>query len=247
MACVAWVDLLGYGAMLAKTRFDLRDPGANAAIARLRAFQRAAITDTRRSFPAMVINDGVAYFTDLDDAGADGTAAFLRRATQAHAAINQVDMSAGYPGARMVVAFGPRARIARPKRSDSHLRGLLDRLGRGVISPRLAVREAFIAGPVAGFVPALQANFAFTRAYLANEAGSKAGLGGAHCYIDLNAFDEACPRWIVFSRQQWWEDRGLRVNFGQLRTADWNAAARDHFVGLRSKTAVATALRLELA
>jgi hypothetical protein len=244
VACVAWADLLGYGAMLEEAAFNPKDARTIRAIERLRAFQRAAVQRAERSFPAMPINDGVAYFKDLSPRTTSVTADFLRRACDAYAAINEVDQGAAYPGARMVIAVGPRVKIGRPKRSERHLKAIIRRLAEGVITTIHAINEAYAASPVAGFVPALQANFAFSRAYLANEAGTSAGLGGAHCYIDLALFEDAPPNWIQFARRQEWRDRRLNVWFGQLASVDWRLAARVSFAGVRSQQAIAAALGL---
>ncbi len=247
IACVAWADLLGYGSMLEAARFNPLDPGTKKAIDRLRAFQRTAVRRAHRVFPAMPINDGVAYFIDLSPQTNSVTADFLRRAIRVHVEMNREDQSAGYPGVRMVIAVGPRARIGRPKRSESHLISIFRRLSDSTISTTQAIREAFVSGPVAGFVPALQANFAFSRAYLANEAGSRAGLGGPKCYIDLAAFVNPPPRWIYFSRQQVWKDRGLHIAFGEMDTVDWNMAARCRFAGVLTASEITAVLRNELA
>lgn len=247
IACVAWADLLGYGAMLEAARFDPQDPRTKTAIDRLKTFQRTAVKAAHRVFPAMPINDGVAYFTDLSPRTASVTADFLTRAIRAHAEINSIDQSAGYPGARMVIAAGPRVRVGRPKRSESHLASIFRRLGEGVISTTQAIQEAFISGPIAGFVPALQANFAFSRAYLANEAGTRAGLGGPNCYVDLAAFEEPPPQWIRFRRRQVWNDRGLDVSFGELEGADWKMAGRLGFAGVLAGAAIAASLGVNLS
>lgn len=242
VSCVAWADLLGYGTMLAETAFDPSKPKTSDAIQRLRAFQRVAVQGATSHFPAMPINDGVAYFTDLSARSDSVAADFLRRAIDTHFAINETDRGAGYPGARMVIAVGPRVRIGRPKRSDTHLRSIFQRLAEGQITVVQAIHEAFVTSPVAGFVPALQANFAFTRAYLANEAGSGAGLGGPNCYVDLGVFEKAVPDWIRFRRLQEWSARGLKVTFGELGSADWKAAGRSGFEGIASHETISKRL-----
>lgn len=239
LACVAWVDLLGYGSMLELAKFHPSDPRTSEAVSRLKTFQQTAIQGARRSFRAMTINDGVAYFTDLSPRTTSVTADFLKRAIQAHGEINAADQGAGYPGARMVISVGPRIRIGRPKRSELYLEGILGRLNRGTITAERAILEAFKTDPVAGFVPALQANFAFTRAYLADAGGSKAGIGGASCYIDLALFKATKPFWMTFEREQSWSGLGLDVTFGKLGTVDWKNGAKRNFPGIKSTMQIA--------
>ena len=164
LSCVAWMDLLGYGAMLQQAQFNPNDKRAVLAIRRLKDFQQTVMQHAHAVFPAMPINDGVAYFADLTRRSTSKTADFLRRSIEAYQAVNEVEKAAGYPGARMVLALGPRARIGRPRRAPGHLENILARLNQGLITDVQAINEAFKAGPIAGFVPQLQANFAFTRA-----------------------------------------------------------------------------------
>ncbi len=247
ISCVAWVDLLGYGAMLEETQFRPGDAKTEHAIDRLKTFHRTAVRRAKRAFQAMPLNDGVAYFADLSMRSTSVTADFLKCAIDSHREINDVDQSLGHPGARIVIAVGPRARIGRPKRSDRHLATILQRLSNQEISSRQAVEEAFVSSPVAGFVPALQANFAFARAYLANEAGSGAQLGGPHCYVDLAILTEPPPAWITFSRRQAWSGRGLKVTFGELHDVDWRLAGRSGYAGLQHTSEVAAALGIDSA
>jgi hypothetical protein len=60
MSAVAWLDLLGYGAMLRKVRFDPSSEAAQSAVARLRLFQQTAVKSAMRHLQALVVNDGVA-------------------------------------------------------------------------------------------------------------------------------------------------------------------------------------------
>ncbi|MDF2181191.1 hypothetical protein [Neptuniibacter sp. CAU 1671] len=232
VSCVAWGDLLGYGSMIESAKFHPKDKTTIQAIRRLKTFQQVAMGEASRTFRAMPINDGVAFFCDLSPRSSSVTADFLQRSITAFNKINTEDKKAGHPGMRMVISVGPRARIARPKRSSAHLRNILSRLTERLISPEHAVNEAFTASPVAGFVPALQANFGFTRAYLAESGGSRKGFKGANCFIDMSLFETPHPNWISFNKFIEWSDRGFDAVFGELLSADWTEAGSRSYSGI---------------
>jgi hypothetical protein len=195
ISCVAWIDLLGYGAMLREVAFDPSHPQAEAAVDRLKNFQRIIASFAKKDFPAMPINDGTVFFHDLSPRTNVVTYLFFERAIEVFEKINVLEHGQGYPGARMVIAVGPRMRISGVASGDmGHKKSIFQRVQEGIITADQAIHEAFRSGPIAGFVPQLQANFAFTKAYLADDAGSRAGLGGARCYIDLSIFGECLNR-----------------------------------------------------
>jgi len=242
VACVAWMDLLGYGSMLTNANFSPKDPTTNKAVQRLRHFQKITAQQAAKSFPVMQLNDGVAFFTDLSRRSTSVTTDFLQRSIKAFELVNKKDKASGNPGARMVIAVGPRARISRPRRSTAHLKNIFQKLTEGFLEPKQAVHEAFRAIPIAGFVPQLQANFAFTRAYLANEAGTKKGFGGCECYIDTTLFEQRSLPWISFGRNVPFKDKGLCVDFKQYVSVDWKSARKTEYKGIRSTASIASKL-----
>jgi hypothetical protein len=231
ISCVAWIDLLGYGAMLRDVAFDPTHIQAEAAVDRLKKFQRVVASFATKDFPAMPINDGSAFFHDLSPRTHLVTYEFLKRAIEVFEKVNLLDHTDGHPGARMVIAVGPRMRISGVASGDvGHRESIFQRVKDGVSTAEQAIHEAFRSGHIAGFVPQPQANFAFTKAYLADESGSRAGLGGATCYIDLSLFDDPIPDWISFTRTQSWSTGGMSATFGQLQKIDYDTARR---AGLR--------------
>jgi hypothetical protein len=212
------MDLLGYGAMLKQVGFDPSHPQAEAAIDRLKTFQTVIASFATKHFPAMPINDGVAFFHDLSPRTNLVTYEFLEQAINVHKAVNELEEQKGQPGARMVIAVGARMRISGVVRGDlGHKKSIFKRVNDGVINADQAVHEAFRSGPIAGFVPQLQANFAFTKAYCADDSGGSAGLGGNRCYVDLCLFNDPHPSWITFSRKQSWSMDGMETTFGELK------------------------------
>ncbi len=242
VSCVAWMDLLGYGSMLAESSFSPSDSKTEQAIQRLRVFHRITAKHAHKNFPVMQINDGVAYFKDLSYKSNSVTADFLHRSINIFEMVNKEEKSKGFPGARMVISVGPRARISRPRYSSAHLRSIFDRLAAGALSPRGAIEEAFRSPPIAGFVPQLQANFAFTRAYLVDEAGSKSGFGGSKCYIDLTLFNNGAPNWLSFSRTKTYKNKGIDIELGQYQSVDWKNAGKHSFAGISELSLIAQRL-----
>lgn len=245
VSCVAWGDLLGYGAMIKSANFHPKDKTTILAIRRLKSFQQIAMGEATRTFRVMPINDGVAFFRDLSPRTESVTADFLTRAIKAFKKINKEEKKAGYPGMRMVISVGPRARIARPKRSSTHLRSIMERLEDNLISTKQAINEAFKASPVTGFVPELQGNFAFSRAYLAESAGSKKGFIGSNCFVDMSLFDNNTPNWINFSNIINWNESGFETTFGKLESVDWDEAGICKYSGLRKTIDIANSLGMD--
>jgi hypothetical protein len=63
------------------------------------------------------------------------------------------------------------------------------RFQKGDLNAEQALREAARIRQPADIVPQLQANFAFSKAYVAESSGSKGGLRGANFFVDLTIFD----------------------------------------------------------
>ena len=233
VSCVAWIDLLGYGSMLREVGFDPAHTRAAAAVQRLRTFHAIVAEEADARSPALIVNDGAALFRDLSARSRSVTYDFFRRAVNVYRAVHDAEAAAGHPGPRMVVATGMRMRADGVLRMRSgHLDAILERLQEGRITPTAAIREAFQSRPVVGFVPELQANFAFTKAYLADQGGTKAGLPGPACYVDLNLFDATVPEWVQFERRVAWETPGMSAVFGAFAGLDEAAAGRVNHAGI---------------
>src|SRR5690349_1183932 len=107
VSAVAWMDLLGYGAMLRDVAFDPSHVKAQAAVDRLKQFQRTAASFANKNFLAMPINDATAFFHDLTPRTNAVTFDFLSRSVEVFEAVNKVDLRGKHPGARMIIAVGP--------------------------------------------------------------------------------------------------------------------------------------------
>lgn len=81
------------------------------------------------------------------------------------------------------------------------------------------MREAAMHRPYSDIMPQLQANFAFTKAYLAERSGAQGGLPGPKFYVDLALLDVARPpSWIQMCEPVEWAqpDLGLSARFAAV-------------------------------
>ena len=245
MSGVAWLDLLGYGAMLRKVNFDPTNPTSLEAIDRLRTFQRITASHTTRNLRAMIINDGVAYVRELSPRGPFVTYEFLEEVYTAFEAVNTAENLRGHVGARMVVAVGPRLHVLESLRPNlSHLESIFDRLNLSLITPQQAVMEAFNSVAPTGSQLSLQANFAFTKAFLADQDGSAAGLAGPNCFVDT-AFFKSRPTWLSIDKNVDWSTEGMRATFMQIATFDRIAARAQRYPEVRDGEEIARSMGIE--
>lgn len=231
--------------MLRSVSFDPTADEARIAISRLTNFQRIATSQASRKFPAFPVNDAVAFFTDLSPRSRHPSFDFINKALITFRLVNDADRTQGFPGARMIIAVGPRVRVPGILRGDErHLASLLTRLSSGVVSARQMIMEAFRVSPIAGLVPALQGNFAFTKAYLADGDGSRANLGGPECYVDLALFSVPRPSWIRFSEEIPWANDGMSATFGKFSELMKREADRIQRLGIRNALEIADAMSI---
>ena len=80
VAIVCWIDLLGYGAMIAEADFNPLHGKATEAMRRLRRFHQVVAAHSFRLFPTLVMNDGAAAYRDLSLRSRGPTHDFLMRA-----------------------------------------------------------------------------------------------------------------------------------------------------------------------
>lgn len=215
ISAVAWVDLLGYGSMIAQADLNPIDVRAKEAVTRLRAFHRIVADHSDRHFRTLVINDGAVVYRDLSLRDDGVTHDFLQRSHRLFEAIAGSEAKNGWNGARMVLCAGFRARGSGRAidAAEKRVRLILARLDAGEIKPEQAVREAASIQRHSDAIPQLQANFAFTRAYVADAAGSRAGLGGARMFVDTSIFTKGQPpSWVEHEVPISFKDERLRID-----------------------------------
>jgi len=200
VAAACWVDLLGYGEMIGAAELNPANPKAKEAIERLRIFHGVVAQHSGRYYRTLVLNDGAVAHRDLSLRGSSVTYDFFARSFRMFEAIQMAEHSHGWPGARMVLAAGFRAKGSRRAidLKASQLESILARLKNREITAEQAVREAATIERYFDVLPQLQANFAFTKAYAADSAGRKGGFEGARFYVENAIFDTVeGPSWIT--------------------------------------------------
>lgn len=244
VALTAWLDLLGYGSMLRAARFNPLAVEAKAAVGRLRRFHNVVEQMSHPLFPMLLVNDAVAAFRDPSKRSNSVTYDFLKRCVNLHAAVNRADRALKYPGARMVVAAGFRMRLRRSASSRGYkdpVQQLLNKIASKQIGVQTAVHQAARRRIHFAVVPELAANFAFAKAYLAEQSGTRGGLPGPEIYIDLALFDEAPPNWIDLSVIHW-RHEGLSADFARVNRVDWKEGGRQGQAGVLDAFGIARRL-----
>jgi hypothetical protein len=225
VSAVCWIDLLGYGAMIADADFNPLHPQASQAMQRLRRFHEIVASHSHRLFPTLVMNDGAAAYRDLSLRSCSSTYDFLMRAWKLFKEINQAEFDHASPGARVVVATGFRMRGRRAgiDAAADHFSSLMRRYQEGIINVEQAIREAARITRYFDVIPQLQANFAFTKAYVAESSGKKGGLGGPTFFVDAEIFKSPIPAWVVRSETVKWQNERLKLKASFLAVRDFTS------------------------
>lgn len=222
VSIVAWGDLLGFGSKIAEASFNPLDERAKASKSRMRDFHRVVAEHSSRHFPSLVINDGVAAFRDLSLRSRSVSHDFLEKSWELFSAINAQEAKRGDPGVRMVVACGFRMKGRKAKFESDHskVNSILRRFREGSLTAEQAIREASTARPSFDVVPQLQANFAFTKAYIAESSGSGGGLPGANFYLDTAILLDPTRAWPAYENRIKWRDATLGLDTEFLRVSN---------------------------
>lgn len=165
-----WYDLLGYGAPFVNAKWDLRNAVARQSIERITKVAHAfwgafSLLYCKR----LHLNDGIISNYDIDKSGDDplhNVICFVDAILEDYDSLNYYDHCCGFPGVRGVLTAGHRF--------------IYDDVD-------LTQQEA---GNIVAYHPReFQMNTAFSKAYIVEESGSRAGINGAAMYIDEALFD----------------------------------------------------------
>lgn len=113
----------------------------------------------------------------------------------------------------MVVATGFRmlGRRAGLDERGRQVRSIIERLEAREITAGQAIAEGERLRSTFDVVPQLQANFAFTKAYLAEQFGSKGGLPGPNCFVDMAMFS-APALFLTLGKIRAWKHPTLAIS-----------------------------------
>lgn len=219
-----WLDLRGYGATLNEARFDPTCPDAKIAIERLRRFQEVVASRSRTTFPTLVINDGAVAYRDARLTVTDRVWPFIERCWDLYQATMEADLQLEGVGLRGVLAAGMRARGSNRGilAQNNAIAEIMENLDKGRISRREAIKAASRVQRCHDIVPHLQANFAFSRAYTAEQGASEGKLEGSRFYLETRVLRDGVPSWMIASDPIHWKP-----------SAEWLSSLGTTFVQIR--------------
>ena len=184
----AWSDLLGFGQPLVESEWK---PDV-ALWKRIAQRLTSAYQIHCRHTPApgefmLTLNDGIVRTRVITNASNEclSLSLWLRATIWAHLDVNRVERTNGLPGTRTIITAGERAFYSFPEvrlddlvlnytRKEPGLSQLAKDIGNSLI----------VCNP-----EPLQMNTAFSRAYILDDAGSRAGLKGASVFVDKSLLD----------------------------------------------------------
>ncbi len=221
VAIACWLDLLGYGGDIDKAGFDPAHPLAKGPLRRLRAFQRVVSIHSSPGFPTLVMNDGAVAYSNVELTRSDKVWRFIERCWTLYKEASETDKASGGYGLRGVIAVGLRAKGSNRGiiAQDEAIAAIIRNLTANAIDCDKALSEARKVRRVFDIIPQLQANFAFTRAYEAEQSGSAGGFPGPNLFLDTAVFSEGVPIWIQADPCKPWTPKkaSLATSFVALR------------------------------
>lgn len=186
-----WSDLLGFGNVYSDNNWDLNDKQKHEVYDRLVAAHSAVLYFSTPFERNLILNDGIAKVFMPDDgpfnkSDINSVSIFFRHCIELHMAISQTEKANGFPGCRSVIAFGDSIEyLAEEVKFDDYVLNYTKPEGHEISS--IAER---VGNPTIIYnSKELQMNTAFSKAYILESGGSKAGLPGNNMYIDQSVID----------------------------------------------------------
>lgn len=181
-----WSDLLGFSNFFVQNNWELNDDVRRQIYNRLEAAHSAVLYYSSWYERNLILNDGIAKvfhprskFEDKNNVLS--ISLFFRSCVELHLSISETEHEHNYPGCRSILAFGENIEyLADEIRLDDYVMNYSKPQGAEISD--LAQK---VGNPVVIYNPKeLQMNTAFSKAFLLDEGGSKAGLPGNYFYID---------------------------------------------------------------
>ena len=165
--CIScWYDLLGFGSPFKQSNWDLNDPRCITNFERLKSISTSFIHSLNLYGTNFYVNDGIASTIDINGKGQkdiDKILFFIESVLLHFRNINLSEKRNNYPGIRGVVTAGQRV-FYDVTNYDYNL----------------------MAKEITSYHPTeFQMNTAYSKAYIMEGSGSKAGLCGPHLYVDI--------------------------------------------------------------
>ena len=186
-----WSDLLGFGDLYSDNDWKLNGSQRREVYNRLFNAHSAVLKYSQPIERNLILNDGIAkvYMTDDSIWGKgeiSNISLYIRFCVELHLTINRIERENGYPGCRSVLAFGECIEyLVEEIKLDDYVFNYTKPKGQEISS--LAKANG---NPTVIYNPKeLQMNTAFSKAYILDGGGSKAGLPGNKMYVDQSVID----------------------------------------------------------
>jgi len=178
-----WSDLLGFGRTFEEGGWSLSNEKVRKIAERLAAIERMLFkSNAPRQEYVFLLNDGVARNLDWphpEPGYLSGVLHWLQSVLTNHWQINAIERQNGHPGMRSVLCSGQRMDLR-----ESTKNSLSQVLAPESMAEHLA-RDISVYSP-----QQFQMNLAFSKAYLLEGLGSKAGLAGPNFFIEGSLFHD---------------------------------------------------------
>lgn len=177
-----WEDLLGFGSPLYNNNWDLKNVEVENNLKRLAVLCDDALlpndvfTDT-----IFTLNDGYVRCSDMPESSLQ-MLLWLKNTIIKFYWMNLTDKSYGYPGIRGVLSFGQRFVY-----TNEHTRSMGEFIQTTEERRKTLYQKNIVMAPME-----LQMNTAFSKAYIIEASGSKAGVSGPRLFIDETAILAIC-------------------------------------------------------
>lgn len=186
-----WSDLLGFGSLFEQNNWTLDYKQSRKIYDRLEAAHSAVLYYSSIQERNLILNDGIAkvyhpLHKKIWNNNILGISMFFRSCVELHMSISKTEHEKGYPGCRSVIAYGDNIEyLADEIRLDDYVMNYTKPKGSSMSD--LAKKTG---NPVIVYNPKeLQMNTAFSKAYILETGGSKAGIPGNYMYIDKSVLD----------------------------------------------------------
>ncbi len=177
-----WSDLLGFGQAFEDGKWSFSDEATKKNIERLKRLEHSIhSSNAPEKEVAFILNDGLARVYDLPKPVLEASAFlwWFHTTLSNHWMVNSVDIQNNHPGMRSVLSFGERLSSWKGNKTyGDHFYG-------DSKYKREADKKICIYSP-----EEFQLNLAFSKAYIIESGGSKAGLVGPAIFVDIVVLDE---------------------------------------------------------
>jgi hypothetical protein len=215
--------------MIDAAGFDPTHANARRPLARLRAFHRIVAKHSSGGFPTLVMNDGAVAYSNVEQVRSDKVWRFIERCWALYGEATLTDNRNGGPGLRAVIAAGLRAKGSNRGivAQDDAIAAIIEDFAAGRLGLDETLTEARKVRRVFDIVPQLQANFAFTRAYEAEQSGTTGGFPGPNLFLDVALFKRGVPPWITAGPLKLWRPKKASLSTSFIAVTEMGKVPTD--------------------